>query len=103
MAISVQGHCLFARGEHHLFTLSDDGDSVEVEGRICWTQSEWELPLQGSRSSYFQIAGVSFVSVLTERPQGLLSSLWASAFPLSRNPLSYISTKPLIDAPLSEA
>ena len=72
--VEVSSRCVFARGETHRLVLSDFLESVEVEGRVRWTQSSWRTR-QSQESEYFQIAGLAFSRLLSERPEGVWSGL----------------------------
>ena len=59
LAIQVEDHCRFARGERHCLTLSQGPSSIDVEGIVCWTDSSWDDWSASRRGGYRQTAGFS--------------------------------------------
>ena len=75
VGVEVKTKCFFARGELHRLVLSSISESVEVEGQVRWTQSDWRTSPRENGSEYFQTAGFAFSKLLTTRPTGIWSSL----------------------------
>ena len=73
--VEINTRCVFARGETHRLVLSDLLESVEVEGRVRWTQSSWRDSLPSQNSEYIQIAGIAFSRLITDQPAGIWSGL----------------------------
>ena len=71
--VEINTRCVFARGETHRLVLSDLLESVEVEGRVRWTQSSWRDSLPSQNSEYIQIAGIAFSRLITDQPAGIWS------------------------------
>ena len=78
LGVVVTRQCTFARGELHRLVLSDPSHSVEVEGTVCWTQSNWRNHRGSHQNEYFQTAGLTLSSLLTKQPGGIWTSLMAN-------------------------
>ena len=85
LRVEMETRCVFARGELHRLVLSDHSQSVEVEGTVRWTQSNWRDHLGSQRSNYVQTAGFALSRLLTDEPDGIWSSLLAEV-PLVQPP-----------------
>ena len=68
------GHPL-ARGEHHRLALSDRLHSVEIEGTVRWTQSDWHRSKDSGKARFSQAGGLRLWKLLAETPVGAWSSL----------------------------
>jgi len=75
--LEVDTRCVFARGEHHRLVLSDLLASVEIEGQVRWTRSNWRDSALPDKSEYFQTAGIAFSRLLSDEPAGIWSGLLA--------------------------
>ena len=85
----METRCIFARGELHRLVLSDDSQSVEVEGTVRWTQSNWRDRLGSQTGDYVQTAGLALSKILTNEPDGIWTSLLADV-PLVETPLETV-------------
>ena len=85
LRVEMDTRCVFARGELHRLVLSDSTRSVEVEGTVRWTQSNWRDQLGSQDSDYVQTAGLTLSKLLTDEPSGIWSSLLAEV-PLVETP-----------------
>ena len=73
--VLVNTRCVFARGELHRLVLSDLLETVEVEGQVRWTQSNWRNSRKSQESEYFQTAGLAFSRLISDQPAGIWSGL----------------------------
>ena len=73
--VEVDTRCVVARGEHHRLVLSDLLESVEIEGQVRWTQSNWRNSNAAKGSEYFQTAGLAFSKLISNKPAGIWSGL----------------------------
>ena len=64
MAIQGTSQCRFARGEIHRFTLAVGVDTLDVEGKVCWTESEWRYRPSHVDPIYHQTAGFDLAEAL---------------------------------------
>lgn len=60
MAIEAPAICRYARGELHRFILRAGAGTVEVDGKVCWTRSDWRDASRNGTSAYLQKAGLEF-------------------------------------------
>lgn len=77
MRVQMETRCIFARGERHRLVLSDDSQTVEVEGTVRWTQSNWRDRLGSQAGDYVQTARLALSKILTHEPDGIWTSLLA--------------------------
>lgn len=69
MAVQVPSECRFGTGEIHHFALTVGTDTIDVEGRVCWTESSWRRLPGREESVYTQIAGIDLLDSLVGRTQ----------------------------------
>ena len=75
LAVQVENHCCFARGERHRLTVSQGPSSIDVEGIVRWTNSDWEDRSASRQNGYRQTAGFSIQSGATQEEAGAWQSI----------------------------
>lgn len=70
IAVGVRKKCTFARGEHYRVTLEDGTNRADLEGKVCWTRSNWQRnSVESKGNEYFQAAGLAIAEPLTREQE----------------------------------
>lgn len=72
LSVEARDRCRFARGESHLLSLKVGSGSIDVEGKVQWTQSMWRGNSLHRTGEYVQKAGFQILPVSSENAQSIL-------------------------------